>query len=124
MDVKTVASIAKGAMDAVSRKIGGVIHAAMLTRTIEGAYDPATGTQTSTTETDSGRLVLASETPVADIFPDYVPGPSEGLAYFEGLTVLAPAEGDAVTAGGVTYAVLRVRDILGAGGLYALVVRG
>src|SRR5690606_15435600 len=89
---KTVASIAKKAMDAVAEKISGVVHSATLTRTTAGEYDPSTGTQTETTETDAGRLVLASETPAADIFPDYVPGPSEELAYIEGLTTLAPAE--------------------------------
>lgn len=120
---QTVASIAKTAMDAVDAQITGVIHDATLTRESEGIYDPDAGTYTPSTEEDTGRAVFASTDAAADIFPEYVIGPSDELIYLEGFTALSPQETDKVTAGGRTLTIMRSRDLLNAGGLYAVMAQ-
>ena len=75
--------------------------------------------------TDAGRIVFDNQRPATDIFPDYVAGPGEELAYIEGLAAMTPAEGDTVTlASGKLFAVLRSADLLYAGGLWPVIVRG
>lgn len=118
-----VASIAKTAMDGVAAKVDGVIQAATLTRESEGTYDPDTGTYTPSTEEDTGRAVFASTDAAADIFPEYVIGPSDELIYLEGFTALAPKETDAVTAGGRTLTIMRSRDLLNTGEFYAVIAQ-
>lgn len=118
---QTVASIAKTAMDAVAAQITGVIHDATLTRTTGGEYDPDTGTYTPGETEDTGRAVFASTDAAEDLFPDFAVGPSDELIYLEGFTTLAPQESDKVTAGGKTLTIKRSRDLLSAGGLYAVI---
>lgn len=120
----TVADIAAKALNGVAAKLSGVVHACVVSRETDGVFDPETGTFTSETVTDTGRIVFDNQTPPADLFPDYVPGPGEELAYIEGLTVLAPKEGDALTFDGKTFAILKSSDLLHAGAFYPVIVRG
>jgi len=119
----SVAQIAAKAMTAVAGRISGVIHDCTLSRVAEPVYDPSTGGLTSETVTETGRIVFDNERPAADIFPDYVPGPGEELAYIEGLVAMAPRESDSLEAAGKTFAILRVSDLLHSGGLYPVMVR-
>lgn len=117
-----VADIAKRAMDAVQAKITDAIHAATLSRDVQGAYDPVVGAYAITTYSATGRVVVDTVTPVADIFPDYVIGPSDQLVMLEGFTTCA--EADRVTFAGIGHTVRRVQDIVAAGTLFYAVVRG
>lgn len=118
----TVAEIAKEAFDAVSEEMPDVIQAASLTRTVQGAYNPATGQYTTTTQTWDCRALFGDEKAMADTFPAYVVGPNDRLAYVEGLAV-APKEADAMTIGGQVVSVTRVADIVGVGTFFSLIVR-
>lgn len=119
----TVAQIAAKAMTAVSAKVSGVIHAATINRVTPGTFDPSTGAITSTTTTDTGRIVFDNQTPATTIFPDYVPGAGEELAFIEGLTTIAPRADDRIQAADRLFTVLRASDLLHSGGLYPLIVR-
>lgn len=119
----SVASIAKRAYDGVAGKIAGVIHEATLIREGEPTYDPQTGQFTSSEETDTGRIVFDNAKPLTDVFPDFVPGPGDELAYVEGLHNMTPREGDRIEAVGRTFAVRQVSDLLRAGALYPIIVR-
>lgn len=119
----TVASIAKEAFDAVAVDISGVIHTATLTRILSGTYDPATGTPTPGAAQDAGRGLFASVDAARDIFPELIVGPADELIYLEGITTLAPKETDKLVMNNRTLAVLASRDLLGSGGLYAVLAR-
>lgn len=123
MATLSVASIAKRAMDKVGAKVSGVIHDATLSRSGPPVYDPETGGFVASTTTDTGRALFDNERPAADLFPDYVPGPGEELAYLEGLAAMVPREGDSLTTAGKVFSILRVGDLLRSGGLYPLVLR-
>lgn len=121
----TVADIAAQAFTAVGQKISGVIKSCTLTRTVQGAYNPATGQHDTTTQTDTGRLLFDTSTAIEDALQGYVAGPGEELVWIEGLDALKPKENDRLTVGGETYTVRRVGDLVGAGSFYAAtVVRG
>lgn len=120
----SVAEIAKTAFSAVAGAMSGVVKAALITRSVQGAYAPATGTYSTSTVTISGRALFDFSTAqnfLSDIFPAHVIGPGESLVYFEGLSS-APKETDAVTIEGRPYQVMAVSDVLQAGGLYAAIV--
>lgn len=119
----SVADIAKQAFDKVASKISGVIQAATITRTVNGTYNPTTGTYTQSTSTDTGRGVFASEDVAKDIFPDYIIGPSDEMIYLEGLKSLAPKETDNLAIGGRTLTIKRVRNLVNSGGLYAVMAQ-
>lgn len=119
-----VADIAKRAYDDVAGKIAGVIHEGTLKRVGEAVYDPVTGRYEATEETDSCRVIFDNERPVEDLFPAYVPGPKDQLAYIEGLTEMQPREGDTLEATGKSFAVTKVSDILHAGEFYSAIVTG
>lgn len=95
----TVGGIATAAFDAVAASITDAIKAASF-----GG--------------DAARLVFDMER-VGAGFPSPEPQGRVDSIYAEGLAS-APAEGDTFTVGAVTYYVLGVKDILGAGGLYHL----
>ena len=125
----SVADIAAKAFTAVAGKVTGVIKPATLTRSTNGTYDPVTGSYTATSTSATGRVLFAtadltgaSGTKIADLFPDYVAGPLDHLVYCEGMS-LVPTENDALTVEGVTYSVLRGRDILLANGLAVAIAR-
>lgn len=116
----TVAEIAAAAFGAVTNAIPGVVQGATLTRRTTGTYNPTTGSHSATTATSPCSVVFDIARPVRDLFPDYVIGPSEKLAYLEGLT-FAPKENDTLSIGGT---VKMVADIAGAGDLYAVILSG
>ena len=119
----SVADIAKSAFDKVSTKISGVIQTATMTRKSGGTYDPATGTYTNGTATDSGRGVFGSTDAAQDIFPEYVIGSSDELIYLEGFDTLAPKETDELSIGGRTLKVMASRNLLNTGGLYVVMAQ-
>ena len=93
---------------ALARK--GLAASATLTRTVPGAYDPATGTNTAGTTTTSACLVTLDGSSLAslgfkfgadlvrtgDLLGSF---PAKGLAF-------DPGPGDTLTVGGVAYAVI------------------
>lgn len=119
-----VADIAKRAYDGVAGKIAGVIHEGTLKRVIPGEYDPNTGKIEDETVTDPCRVIFDNQAPVEDIFPGFVPGPKDQLAYIEGLTEMQPQEGDTLEAAGKSFSVTKVSDILHAGEFYSAIVTG
>lgn len=118
----TVAEIASEAFTAVAAELTGVVKSATLTRTVQGEYDPETGTFETTTSTDTGRAIFDTSTKIEDALPGYVAGPTEQLVWIEGLDTLEPKENDAIAIVGVDYTVKHVGDIVGAGSLYAATV--
>lgn len=124
----TVAAIADKAFDAVAAKITGVIQTFTITRTAQGAYDASAGTYTTTVTTDTGRALndtgsFEPNAALRDLFPDYVAGPGETMFWLEGLDTIVPKEGDKLTIDGTDRDIIRVGDIVGAGGLYAVIAR-
>jgi uncharacterized membrane protein len=117
----TVAAIADAAFDAVGAAITDAILAVAVTRVTQGAYNVTTGAYAETETTQTGRAVLADERAIADIFPAYTVGPRDQMFILEGLTSLR--EADTFTAGGKTYAVGAVQDIVGAGTLFMCVAQ-
>lgn len=118
----TVAEIAKEAFDAVAEEMPDVIQSASLTRETQGAYDPVTGTYTTTTQTYSCRALFADEKAMADAFPAYEIGPADRMVYVEGLAT-TPKEADEMTIGSQKVTVTRVGDIVGTGTFFSLIVR-
>ncbi|WP_108482263.1 hypothetical protein [Oceaniglobus ichthyenteri] len=118
----TVAEIAAKAFDGVAGKIAGVIHPATMNWTEKGAYDPDTGSYTTTAKSDTGRAVEDSEKPVADVFEGYVAGPADVLVLMEGFTTV-PKENHTITYAGRTRTILRAQDIVAAGAIYYVVAR-
>ncbi|WP_212525854.1 hypothetical protein [Actibacterium sp. MT2.3-13A] len=117
----TVAAIAAAAFDAVAAEVTDAIQSATLTRTTKGAYSTTTATYAETTSNQTGRAVIDTVKPIADVFPDYVAGPGEELILLEGFT--SCREGDTLTFGGRARSVMMVQDILGAGTLFYAVAR-
>ncbi|MEB3419908.1 hypothetical protein ACFSDD_11050 [Salipiger marinus] len=117
----TVAEISREAFDAVAAEIPDAIHAATLTRTTQGAYDVATGTYATTTATQTGRAVVDTVRPVADVFPAYVVGPGDELILLEGFT--SAKENDSLTFAGRTRIVRQAQDIVAAGALFYVIAR-
>lgn len=112
----TVEAIAKAAFDAVAADITDAILDVTVTRITQGAYNVSTGVYAETTTTQTGRAVLDTVKPVADLFPAHVRGPKDQLFIIEGITALR--EGDEITIGATDYAVAAVQDIVGAGSLF------
>jgi len=117
----TVAAIAAEAFAAVALEVTDAIHAASLSEDTQGAYDTATGAYAITTTTATGRAVVASETPVNDIFPAYIAGPADELILLEGFT--AARENMRLTFAGWVRTVTQVQDIVNAGSLFYVVAR-
>lgn len=117
----TVTEIAGRAFDRVSARITDAVHSASIVRTTNGAYNASTGAYATTTATTTGRAVFANETPIEDIFPDYVVGASDQMLILEGFASVK--ENDDITIGGVTRTVRRVQDIAGAGSVFYVVAR-
>ena len=94
---------------------------ATLTRTTQGAYNPATGAYAVTPHTLSGYAVVASDTPVSDAFPDYVAGPADEMVLLniEG----AVRENDTLAFSGRTFTIRRAKDLTGAAFLWHVVAR-
>ena len=122
----SVAAIAAEAFFAIVAELPDVIKAGTLSKAgTPGAYDPRTGVYAPGAGASStGRVLFATEQlgTAADPFPGYVASPNEDLVYLEGFSLI-PAENDRLTADGVTFAVLRGRDLLRAGGLSAAIVK-
>lgn len=94
---------------ALARK--GLAASATLTRTVSGAYDPATGTNTAGTTTTSACLVTldgSSRTTLGFKFGEALVQTGDLLASFpaKGLA-FNPVPGDTLTVGGVTYTVIQ-----------------
>lgn len=121
--MQTIAQIADKAFSAVAARIGGAVHPMVIKRKSANEYNPATGGWTTLLQNADGRIVFDNATPPADVFPDYVPGPGEELAYCEGLPSLMPREGDSIEAVGKTFSVIRSANLLYAAGLWPVVLR-
>lgn len=117
----TVAEIAEMAFDAVAESITDAIHAASLSEDTQGAYNAVTGAYAVTTTTATGRAVVDTVKPMADIFPEYVAGPSDELILLEGFT--AARENMRLTFGGWVRHVTAAQDVLNAGSLFYVVAR-
>lgn len=117
----TVAEIADKALDAVALKVTDAIISTTLYEPTQGAYDTLTGTYTAG-ETNHGavRMVIQTERPIQDPFPDYVAGQGDQLAILR--SDITPSEGWELRAS-KTYVVRLVQDILGNGTLFNCVVR-
>jgi len=118
----TLASINKTAFDAIAGAISGVIQTVVFSYETQSVYDPSTSTWGVTTTTITGRGVLDTRKPIADLFPDYVAGPSEKLIWIEGITT-PPQEGWMVNFNGADYTVTRVLDVLDAHEAFYVVVK-
>lgn len=114
----TVAEIAALALNAVDAAIPDATHSASLSFETQGAYNAVTGAYATTITTyTGGRAVVDTVKPVADIFPDYVVGPSDSLIFLEGF-VNVPQENWTLTFNGNDWAIKRVQDILDAGTIF------
>jgi len=119
----TVAEIAAEAFTAVAAELQGVIRSVTVSRTTNGAYDPATGTFASSTDSDNGRAFFDTSTRIVDALPGHIAGPGEELLWIEGLDTIEPQENDTIAITGKgDYRVVHVGDIVGAGGLFAATV--
>lgn len=117
----TVAQIAARALNGVAARITDAVHAATVTRATRGAYNTTTGAYAVTTASQTGRAVFATETPIIDVFPEYVIGPGDQLILLEGMAGLK--ETDALVIGSVTRTIRAVQNIAGAGSVYYVVAR-
>ena len=118
----TIAQIASKALGAARKAISDAVADATVTQSVQGAYNTTTGTYALTVVTQTGRAVFQGTAPIADMFPDYVVGPTDNLMMLEGFTGVK--ENDIVTVSGdAPRTVLRVIDIGGAGSLYNVIVR-
>ena len=118
----TVAQIADLAMTAVQAQITDAIHSATLSYDVQGAYDFDTGEYATTTTTlTGGRIVVDTEKPATDIFPDYEIGPGDELIFCEGFT--ACEETWALTANSRTWIIRQVQDIVAAGSIFYVIGR-
>lgn len=122
--MSTVASIAKEAFDAVAAEFTDTtIKACSLTRVTDpGTYNPGTGEYEGRVETTAtGRALFDTSTPVEDVFPAYVAGPSDRLVWLEGLSLI-PAENETIAIGGQNHTVKAVGDVVGAGTFFSAMV--
>lgn len=117
-----IAAIAGMAFDAVGSAIDGVIQSATISRTVQGAYDPATGQYETMVTSWTGRAVFGDAQAIVDKFPAYVIGPADRMLYLEGIGTV-PKEGDAVMVGTQPLIVMAVADIVGAGRFFSTVAR-
>lgn len=117
----SVAQIASQAFSGVSAAISGAIHSATLNWDVPATYDADTGTYSVSAQSASGRAVVDTVKPIADVFPDYVAGSGDELILIEGFT--ACEEGWTLTFNGTTWHIKAVQDILAAGSLFFVVGR-
>ena len=118
----TVAQIAAKAFDAVAAKITDEIHPATLNWVEQGNYDPIEGKYPEIERSASGRVVEDTTKPVADVFDNYVAGPSDTLVLMEGFSE-APKENRTLEYAGRKRTIIRAQDIVAAGTLFYCVVR-
>lgn len=116
-----IAEIAALSFDAVSESITDAIHPATLTRETQGGYNTTTGSYATTPTTQTGRVVVDTVKPVADVFPEYVAGPGDELILIEGMT--SAKENDELTFAGRTRVVRQAQDIVAAGSLFYVIAR-
>jgi len=117
----TISKIAKAAFDAANTAVAGIVSDATLTYSTNAAYNPATGSYSPTgTPITGGRALVQTDKPIADLFPDYIAGPTDILVLLEGFTV-TPQEGWSLTFNSHTYEIKQVADILGASELFNVV---
>lgn len=119
----TVAEIAKAAFDGASAAIPDSVHVATLSHDARGSYDAAAGTYSTTTTTATGRALIDTVKPIADIFPEYVVGPKDELILLEGFTSV-PEENWKLTIKAKLRTIKAVQDIVQAGSLFYVVATG
>ena len=119
----SVTAIADAAFDAVTVAITDVIFDATVQYETQGAYDPATGTYTTTTTTLTGRALFDTNTPQRDIFPDEIICSNRQLVLFEGFTETIK-ETYRLTISGVVYEIKAAQKIVGSVSVqYAVVLK-
>lgn len=103
--------------------MSGAVKAAELFEEVQGGYNPATGNYAQG-ETSRGtcRVVVETQKPMKDLFPDLVAGPQDMLVFLEGLTSI-PKEGWILRMDGTDYHVQRAQDILLNGSMAYAVVK-
>lgn len=119
----TLAEIVSTALTAVNTGITDVVLACRLYSTTNGAWNGTTGrydTSVSAVGTQ-GTCVFDTSTPVEDVFPEGVPGPSDYLVFAEGLGIV-PKEGMFLRIGAIDYEVKAVTDVMKAGTVFYLLV--
>lgn len=131
----TVAEIAALAVAGVRGAVTDAIKTASLIEISNSFYDTSAARYRTRYEvTGTGNVIVETQKPASDIFPEYVIGPGEQLVFLEGFST-RPLEGmvlrfAALTVGTETDAspgddlsILRVQDILGAGSIFYAVIR-
>lgn len=117
----TIAQIADSALAAVALKITDAILTVNLIEPTQGAYSTVTGTYApGTTNHGTMSMVVQTERPISDVFPDYVIGAGDQLVFLRGS--VTPKEGWSLT-GAQTYDIRAVQDILANGTIFNAVVR-
>jgi hypothetical protein len=116
-----VAEIADLALAKVGAKVTDAIITSTLFEPTQGAYSTVTGTYAAG-ETNHGSMsmVVQTEKPIQDLFPDYIKGDGDQLVFLRG--DVAPEEGWELR-GAKTYTIRAVQDILGNGTIFNAVVR-
>lgn len=117
----TVAAIADKALAAVALEVTDAIITTTLYEPTHGVYSAVTATNADG-ETNHGtvQMVIQTEAPKPDDFPDYIVGAGDQLAFIRGNVV--PQEGWELR-GAQNYVIRAVQDILGNGTIFNVVIR-
>jgi len=120
----TLTSIASEVFDAVAAEVDGVIKTLAFSRSVKGEYDTETGTYAVTTLDYTGRGLAETENldyRIKNDFPSYVFTGKETIWFVSELDE-SPINNDKVEVDGKTLTIVGVRDILGTGELYRLLL--
>lgn len=119
----SLADIASAAFDGVNSGITDIVFAARIYEWQRGSWNPskaeydrslvAIGTQ--------GQCLFDTGTPVEDLFPEAIAGPTDYLIFARGLGVV-PKENQFIRIGSVDYSIKAVTDVLKAGSVFYLLV--
>lgn len=125
--MKTVATIAKKALDGIAARISGVVQAATITRTYPGTYNVTLGTHAAIPLAWTGRAVFCNASAAKDQFPEYVIGSTDEVLFLEGFIpddeFKGPKESDVITIAGVDRTIMAAQDIAGGGGAWYCIAR-
>lgn len=118
----TLTSIASEAFDAVATEVDGVIKSLEFSRSVKGEYNTETGTHDVTPLEYTGRGLSETESvSMSREFPSYVFTGKETMWFVAELDE-SPKNSDKMSADNKEYTIVAVRDILGTGELYRLLM--
>lgn len=86
----------------------------------ETSYDLMNGAYAASEQSITGWAVVASDTPIRSVFPEYVAGPSDELLMINASDL---RENDRITMQGRAMIVRKVKDLTGAAFLWHVVAR-